>query len=250
MSLFTRRRPCILAPAGLIGALLVAFAPIANAAGLPSYAYFSWNPTGSDLFTAHLAGVDGAMLFTTTGDDVIYSRPLTPTAGDFITRFGSDVPSMFFENSAADPTADALAQAAFTPALPTGARLLVVDVDQANAQERIQLSSLGGSLTLLEQIETRSGASSQFPTWNPTTRVLQSVRSNEEEASVFDVSGARSLDLWFTRGVGARGVSGAYFIIAIPVPEPASLTLAALPLATLATLGRRRQRRNNRRGRG
>jgi hypothetical protein len=219
---------------GLSFILSVVFCSTVQAADLPpNYAYFSWNESGSGTYAAQLGGVSGAMLFTTTGDDILYRRLLAPTDNDFIAKFGFDVPSMFFENSAADPTADALAQAAFTPALPAGARLLIADVDQANAQERVQISRLGGSLSLLEQIESRAGVVSRFPTWNPTTGILQSVRSNEAEVSVFDVSGARSLDLRYTRTIGGGGVSGAFFIIALPVPEPTGLMLAAVTIATV-----------------
>jgi hypothetical protein len=211
---------------GLIVILLSAFAPAAKAIEPPPhYAYFSWNDLGSGLFSAQLGGVNGSMLFTTTGDDILYRRSFVATDTDFIAKFDSEVTTMFFENGAADPTADALAQAAFTPALPAGARLLVIDVDQANAQERVQISRLGGSLSLLEQFESRTGEHSSFPTWNPATGLLQSVASNEGEASVFDVSGARSLDLWYRRSIGGGGVSGSYFVVALPVPEPAGAML-------------------------
>jgi hypothetical protein len=222
---------------GLAIVLFAGFAAAANAAMLPHYAYFSWNDSGGGLFAAQLGGVSGSMLFTTAGDDVLYGRSLTPTDSDFIAQFGSDVPSMFFENGPTDPTADALAQAAFTPALPAGARLLVVDVDQANAEERVQISRLGGSLSLLEQIESRAGATSAFPSWDPSTGVLQSVSSNEEEVSLFDVSGARALDLWYTRSIGRGGVSGSYFVIALPVPEPTGLSMATVWVAMFAAFG-------------
>jgi hypothetical protein len=214
---------------GLSIVLTAALSTRASAA-LQQYAYFSWNASGGATFSANLVGVSGNLLFTTTGDDILYHRTYSATDSNFISKFDAELPSLFFENSAADPTADALAQAAFTPALPAGARLLLIDVDQAGAQERVQLSRVGGSLSLLEQIESRTGENSQFPTWSPVTGVLQSVGSNEGEASVFDVSGARALDLWYRRGIGGGGVSGSYFVIALPVPEPAGLLLAALAM--------------------
>lgn len=72
------------------------FSPAAKAAQLaPTYGYFSWNVSGPGTFAAQLAGVSSSMLFTTTGDDILYRRLLTPTDSDFIARFGTEVLSMF-----------------------------------------------------------------------------------------------------------------------------------------------------------
>ena len=49
---------------------------------------------------------------------------------------------------------------------------------------------------------------------------------------MFDVSGARSLDLRYTRTTGQGGVSGSYFVIALPVPEPTGIMLVASCIAT------------------
>ena len=91
----------------------------------------------------NFAGVSGNLLFTTTGDDILYHRTYN-AHGQRLHRQASIPNSRHCSSKTVLPIqpADALAQAAFTPALPPGARLLLIDVDQANAQEHVQLSRL------------------------------------------------------------------------------------------------------------
>ncbi|MCC6493562.1 MAG: PEP-CTERM sorting domain-containing protein [Pirellulales bacterium] len=227
----------------LIGVLWTAFAAASPGADQQQpLAYASWTATSGNTHVSPLGAVRGSMLFSTAGDDIVYSRAFNATDAGFVEKFAASMPAMWFENGAANSAADALVQLAFTPALPAGARLIVIDVDIANRNEQVQISTLGGTLALLEQLETQQGAASRFPRWNPASGVLSAVGGSREDASVFDVSGARSLALWYTRAGGGSGVTGSHFVVAVPVPEPGSLLGLAAGWAGVVACARRRVR--------
>jgi hypothetical protein len=98
---------------------------------------------------------------------------------------------------------------------------------------------------LLEQLESIAGQSSLFPTYDPLTGELVAVRPNasglnDNEASVFDVSGLSSRDVGFRNGNANSGIGLA---LALPVPEPGSAALVAFGLGSLALRRRSRLRR-------
>ncbi len=105
----------------------------------------------------------------------------------------------------------------FSESLPSGAKLLAIDLDFE--AETFTLSSGGTPLVLLEQRETTDGASSDFPSYDSGTGTLSHSggSTNEFEASVFDVSGLSAIDVDFVNGLGSAGL----IAIALPIPEPA-----------------------------
>jgi hypothetical protein len=205
----------------------------------PEYAFLSWESKGPNTHETRFGPTTGLMLFTTIGDDIVYPRPFFADRRSFVDEYGSELPAMWFENGAGGSAANGFAQMIFSPPLPQGSQLIVLDVDIVTHNERIEITSVGGMLTLLTQVETQSGANSAFPTWNSATGLLRSVRMNEAEATIFDVSGVEGLAMRYLRNVGGPGISGIQFAIAVPVPEPGAVLLVAMALPCIRNERRR-----------
>lgn len=78
-------------------------------------------------------------------------------------------------------------------AAPAGTLLVFHDVDSGEA---LTLSSSPTTPTLLEHVETTSGESTQPPTWNENSGLLQAASENGAGgATIFDVSGVESLSI-------------------------------------------------------
>lgn len=198
--------------------------------------YFSWQPAGVNAYTATAGSVSGNAVATIPGNDVVQPRALTFTSPSFISQFGVTIPNMVMNSGVSGSAADSLVQFSFNKSLPTGSRLIVFDVDIAIYDERLQLSQVGGTLTLLSQLETSSGAASVFPSWTPATGMLSaqgSQNDNNYEATVFDVSGATAVSARFLRSSGGAGIAGAHLAIGVPIPEPTSAWLSAIALSGL-----------------
>ena len=219
---FTRRALLLL----FAMALSVAVSEIANAAG-PNVGYFDFTGNGVNTYIADAGGVLANMTFTTTGNDTLFLNPVTASAPQFVTQFGATVPGFNLTNGMGGSAADALAQITFSPPLPNGSRLLVLDLDVPKSQERVALTHMNGVVTFLEQLESEAGEMSVFPVWDPSTGVLLSQGpSNNEECTVFDVSGVSALSVRYLRSdVSPGGQTGAHIALGVPVPEPSSLAL-------------------------
>jgi hypothetical protein len=209
--------------------------------------YVAWEPSGPGAFTSSTAGISGSIAFSTAGDDNLFRNDLISTSLPYIVDYGSVVQAVKFDSGAEATAGSAMAQVQFSQPLPTGARLLAYDVDVGGRDEQLRISQSGGSLVLLEQRESRAGETSLFPSWSSPSGLLeaQGAGANNEEVTVFDISGVQSLTVEYA--VGARvgaGAAGASFAIGVPVPEPGSAALTALGLvAIVASRTSRRRRR-------
>jgi hypothetical protein len=223
----------------------VAVASVAcRASAAVSLEYFAWDEVATDTYAASAGGIGGSLAFSTAGDDIMHREDIPETAADFVATYGPLVPALKMINGGAGGS-DASASAAvqFDAPLPAGSRLIAFDVDAGGAiNERFQFTHTSGTFTLIDQLESQAGASSIFPSWSAVTGTLTAQRLNDEEASVFDVSGVESLTVNYLRNTGGSGFTGARFAIGVPVvPEPACVgTLSAA--AVLAGLGRRGRR--------
>jgi hypothetical protein len=212
-----------------VGVLNLAFSEIANSAG-PNFAYFDFTVSGANTYVANAGGVIAGMQFSTTGDDTLFLNPITASASQFVTQFGATVPGFNLTNGAGGSAADGLAQMTFSTPLPNGARLLVLDLDVPRSQERVELAHADGVVTFVQQLESEAGEMSVFPVWNATTGVLLSQGpSNNEECTVFDVSGDKVLSIRYLRSdVSPGGQTGVHIALGIPIPEPTTATLLLL----------------------
>jgi hypothetical protein len=131
----------------------------------------------------------------------------------------------------------------FSAPLPNGSRLLVLDLDVPRSQERVALTHTNGVVMFVEQLESEASEMSVFPVWDPTTGVLLSQGpSNNEECTVFDVSGVWALSVRYLRSdVSPGGQTGAHIALEVPVPEPNSLALVVCLGANGFGLMRRRR---------
>lgn len=202
----------------------------------PPLTYFSWQSTGANAYAATAGSVHGTALLAIPGNDVIEPRSLTATAPSFVAQYGAALPTMATTNGVAGSAANSVVQFSFNNSLPTGSRLIVLDVDIALYDERFELSQVGGALTLLDQLESNSGASSVFPSWMSLTGILRAQgtqNNNNYEATVFDVSGASVITARFLRNSGGGGIAGAHLVIGVPVPEPTAAWLSTIALTWL-----------------
>jgi hypothetical protein len=204
----------------------------------PALDYFNFNSTGPSSYSAIAGDVQAGLAFTTPGDDTLFPNPVTATAPGFVAKYGATFAGFSITNGTGGSSADGLAQISFNAALPTGARLFVLDLDVPRSQERVELEYVGGVLTLLEQLESKSGVSSQFPIWTPATGVLLSQGAdNFEEATVFDISGEHSLSVRYLRSdASGGGPTGVHIAIGVPIPEPSGLSLFGCLAAVVALL--------------
>jgi hypothetical protein len=220
----------------------LAFAITSSALHAAPLSYFEWAPGGSGA-TASRGGISAVVNFITADDDLFYRNHLTMTHPAFVSAYGDSVPTLKMDSGAGGSAAQASSQISFSPQLPAGSRLFVFDVDIALRSERMIISSRQ-SVSLLMQLESQAGAASEFPQWSNPGGALTATSSNanDEEASVFDVSGVRTITLSYRRAAGGTGVTGASFAFAIPVPEPASAGLSAMALAGVLGMRRRPSR--------
>lgn len=185
----------------------------------------------------------GALTFSVTETETSgFIAPSTDTATDatFINRFADTFSTLQFQ--APQNGADLLAEITFSEALPAGALLLAFDLDFFN--EIFTISSDIGFLDLLEQGETQSGGSSDFPIYDPGQGTLSSVfptfGDNPFEYALFDASGVTELDIGWINGRN----SGSRIALVIPgaaiapIPLPAGLPLLAAGLVAFAGLRR------------
>jgi hypothetical protein len=212
----------------LAAALCVAGSGIAKASG-PNFNFFDFASSGANSYTASSGGVIADMTFTTTANDTLFPNPVTASDARFVSEFGAAVSGFSMTNGTGGSAADGLAQIAFGTPLPTGSRLLVLDLDVPKSQERVALTHTGGTISFLQQLESETGEMSVFPIWDPSTGVLLSQGpANNEECTVFDISGVSALSVRYLRSdVSPGGPTGAHIAIGLPVPEPVSTVLLA-----------------------
>lgn len=209
----------------LFAAIVAASSSILHAA---PFEFFDWQPSDSG-FTAARAGITSSVEFQTAGDDILYKNVLTMTRPPFASAYGASVPTLKMDSGVAGSAGSSNTFVSFSSPLPVGARLFVFDVDIELRNEAVYLSSQQ-SISLLEQLETQSGATSGFPSWSPTLKSLTATsnNANNEEASIFDASGVSAVTISYRRTAGGTGMTGASFAFALPVPEPTALRLATI----------------------
>jgi hypothetical protein len=225
-------------------ALNVACSELANAAG-PNFNYFDFSPNGANTYIANAGGVLADMTFSTPGDDTLFLNPVTASASQFVTQFGATVPGFNLTNGAGGSAGDGLAQMTFSAPLPNGSRLLVLDLDVPRSQERVEIAHTNGVVTFNEQLESEAGEMSLFPVWNPATGVLLSQGpSNNEECTVFDVSGVSALSVHYLRtDFSQGGQTGAHIALGVPVPEPCTGGSLIISLVLTFSIHRRRMQK-------
>lgn len=200
----------------------------------------------ADWDTNTLGGIGYTFDITlTSGKTSVTDRTATDT--DFVDNFGSAFNARWVGALNRQPS-DILSEIVFDTALPTGAALLVIDVDFQD--ETFVIDSDQGILSLLAQGETLAGENSELPTYDRGTGELvenTTTGNNTEEFSAFDLSGVTELSLHYLFG-GAT--AGARFTFAIPapvsnnpnvVPLPASMPLALVGLAGFGMMARRKR---------
>ena len=221
-SRFTRQAILLL----VVTAPSAALSEVAIAAG-PNFDFFAFSSSGTNTYSANAGGVLANMTFSTTGDDTLFLNPVTASASQFVTQFGATVPGFNLTNGTGGSAADGFAQMTFSAPLPNGSRLLVLDLDVPRSQERMALTHTNGVMTFVQQLESEAGEMSVFPVWDPTTGVLLSQGpSNNEECTVFDVSGISAMSVRYLRSdVSPGGQTGAHIALGVPVPEPSSVAL-------------------------
>lgn len=187
-------------------------------------------------------GTLGGLTFAVTETETSgFIQPSVDAATDptFIADFADEFSTLQFQAPA--DGADLLAEVTFSQALPTGARLLAFDLDFFN--EIFTITSDIGTLTLLEQGETQTGAVSALPTYDALqgtlTSQFQTFGDNLFEYSLFDVSGVTSLDIGWVNGRD----SGSRIAITLPatvgpsqIPLPAGMPLFAVGLAAFGVV--------------
>lgn len=228
----------------LCPAVLIASAA-SSASAAPSLDYFAWDSVTPSTYAASAGGIAGNVSFSTAGDDVILRHDIPPTAADFVATYGPVVPAIAINNGTGGSDASATALIQFDAPLPDGSRLIAFDVDAGSpVNERVQFTHSAGALILIDQLESQADASSIFPSWSAVTGTLTAQRLNDEEASVFDVSGIQSLSINYLRNAVNGGITGARFSIGVPVvPEPAGLGLLLCGTAALGSRRRAKERR-------
>lgn len=185
------------------------------------------------------AGSGGGVTATVASNVVAGSFQSTvvgATEATFVADYGPSLSVLFYRSTAAGP-ASITSTLSFSPPLPTGARLLAIDLDAG--AETFTLTSGGAPLAFVESRETTAGALSAFPSYDAGSGVLSTTAAspNDSEATVFDVSGLSTLDVDFSGG--SLG-SGSFIAIALPVQVPmlAPLGLFALVGGLLTVAGR------------
>jgi hypothetical protein len=91
-------------------------------------------------------------------------------------------------------------------------------------------------------ILTIAGVTSEFPTWNAITGTLTAITAeipNDNEASIFDLSGLTSFNVDFDGGGLGSGV---FFAIALPIPIPPAVMLFSSAIGLLVFSSRRSSR--------
>jgi hypothetical protein len=221
-----------------VGILLACKSTYALAASPFSYA--AWEANGPNSFMTSTAGIGGTLSFGTSGDDHLFRNDIPATAGDFVAQYGSLVEAIKFDSGVAGSSASAEAHVQLNSPLPAGSRLLAFDLDVILRNERFQISRDVGSLVLVDQLESQAGGNSHFPTWSSSTGVLAAQGTsgaNDEEVTVFDVSGVQSLTIVYSlRARTTGGVAGASFAIGVPVPEAPGVSLMAIGLISILTV--------------
>jgi hypothetical protein len=203
-----------------LGVLTACFSGSVQASSLT---YFNWTANGGG-FGASQGGITAVVDFQTGGDDSLFKNVLTMTDPQFDSSYGATVPTLKMDSGSGGSAGSSNSFISFTSPLPIGARLFIFDVDIELRSERVFLSSRQ-NYSLLEQRESQAGATSGFPSWTSASGLLAATSddANNEEASVFDVSGVSALTVSYRRAAGGTGVTGASFAFEIPVPEPTSM---------------------------
>jgi hypothetical protein len=168
------------------------------------------------VWTSPSAGSGGGISATVTSTvtaGALSATTFNASDGTFISDFAASYSALHYASPTSGP-ANIRSTITFSPALPTGAKLIAVDVDYMG--ESLSLLSNESPLVLLEQRETTNKANSSFPAYNAGTGVLSATAPNQNanEASVFDVSGLSVIDVHRTGGNTNSGVGVA---IALPI---------------------------------
>jgi hypothetical protein len=195
--------------------------------------FFTWASTSAGAGP----GIN-AMISSTVTQGSFSTGTLTASEPNFVADF-ADSFSVLRYTAAQSAPGNILSTITFSSALPSGTRLLVIDVDFS--METVTLLGNENPLSLLAQRESTTGASSSFPSYNGATGKLVAVATNSNEASVFDLSGVTSLKVNFAGGNFGSGVAIAISGISA-IPEPtSSFALPAVCFSGLL-LNRRRRR--------
>jgi hypothetical protein len=173
-------------------------------------------------WTSDTEGSGGEITATVTSTVVSGSiGPDKGTATDpsFVVDFGADFSVLRYGAEASSP-GNIISTLSFSPALPEGTFLVIIDVDYRD--ETVTLTSGEGPLELVEQRETIDGVVSAFPIWDPFAGTLTENTPgpddpNELEASVFNAGGFSVIDIDFAGGLHSSGI---HVVIALPGPVP------------------------------
>jgi hypothetical protein len=121
------------------------------------------------------------MISSTVTQGSFSTGTLTASEPNFVADF-ADSFSVLRYTAAQSAPGNILSTITFSSALPSGTRLLVIDVDFS--METVTLLGNETPLSLLAQRESTTGASSSFPSYNGATGKLVAVATNSNEASV------------------------------------------------------------------
>ncbi|MCA8967021.1 MAG: PEP-CTERM sorting domain-containing protein [Planctomycetes bacterium] len=218
------------------GALALAL----GAGAAPATSIFTWTSA-----TAGSGGGIDATVTSTVNAGVLTTQTFSPTDPGFLGAFGDPISALHYRSPVSDDPADILSTITFSAALPTGAVLLIGDLDVWF--ENVTVAADGAPPVLLSQVESTAGATSAFPSYDSLLGILASTAGptglNDREVSIFDISGISSLQIDFAGGALDSGVFAA---IALPdpgatVPEPGTLLLLAFGTGAAAAMSRRRR---------
>ncbi|MFT5695334.1 MAG: hypothetical protein ACI9QQ_001309 [Myxococcota bacterium] len=207
--------------------LVLASAPSAASAQLT---FIEWTSTADGSGGGITATVNSTVTLGSIGFQFV-----SATDPVFVANYESSYSVLTFKASTGGP-GDITSAITFSTPLPVGARLIASDVDYNG--ETLTLTTGGVGLALFEQLETMSGESSTFPSYDNMTGELVGTGAvgnnnpNNSEATVFDVSGLSAIQVSYDNGINNTGVA-----VGILFPPPPPVPAFSSPLVVIFLFG-------------
>ena len=145
------------------------------------------------------------------------------TNPDFVSQFAPSYSLLEYRSPSGAGGGDISSVITFSSSLPSGSKVLVVDVDARD--ETVILMGDGAPPPLLQQLESIAGEVSTFPIYNAATGSLvengpASPDFNNREVTVFDASGLGGIDVTFLNGGVGSGCFVAVYVASAPQSVP------------------------------